>query len=325
MILKDKVIIPADDKYQQAGDAAERELAFYLKRYFADVPDVLILHDLRLVHQDEVAQIDHLVIHPAGITTIETKSVAGKIQMKEDSQWMRWYSNQSKGMASPLIQAKLQIDLLKKLLRHHLRKPELLDRIPFESIIAISTQGIFIPPKVNAPTNVYKSDLIGEHLLVCAAKSKVLPLNAMQKIAQFLIQCHTPKTAVLTKPIQTAAVPAIPVVVPLSGMTHLSYIGDRLKEAGFLKSLLGAEKYRKVYVTLCKKCASQDLEFRYGKFGYYLKCLTCDENTSIKLDCRLCGRQAKLRKEEQCLFVECTHCNLSEVVHRNDQPLPELA
>lgn len=345
MILKDKIFTNSDDKFQQAGDAAERELAFYLKRYFADSPDVLVLHDLRIQLGDEVAQIDHLIIHPAGVTTVETKSVAGKIQMKEDGQWLRWYgNNQSKGMASPLIQVKLQLELLKSLLRKNLTKPEQLDKVPFDALIAISTQGIFIPPKSNAPGNVYKAELIGEQVLARCQRQRLWPNEMMNKLAQFLLRqhtakdCSTPSAAASMPPAQAAIAPASPTPkasapVPeqkpqpriTTAMPHLSYIGGKLKPAGLLRGMLGGEKYRKVYATYCKKCQSQNLEFRYGQHGYYLRCLDCDANTGIKLDCRLCGRQIKLRKESQFLFVECGHCQISEVVHRNDQPIPELA
>ncbi|XZG70279.1 nuclease-related domain-containing protein [Chitinibacteraceae bacterium HSL-7] len=327
MILKDKVFTESADKFQQAGDAAEREMAFYMKRYFADSPDFLVLHDLRLVLEDDVAQIDHLIIHAAGVTTVETKSVAGKIQMKEDGQWLRWYGNQSKGMASPLIQAKLQLELLKRILRKYLNKPEQLELIPFDSLIAISTQGIFLPPKENAPGNVCKTELVGEQLLTRSQSAgRIWQSPQMNKLAQFLISQHSPKqeAPAAAAPAPAPAPEAAPAKPGTTTLAHLDYVGDRLKPAGLLRGLLGGEQYRKVYATFCKKCQSQELEFRYGPHGYYLKCLKCDANTSIKLDCRQCGRQTKLRKQDQMLFVECGHCKLSEVLHRNDRPVPEI-
>lgn len=345
MILKDKAATEPKDKFQASGDAAEREMAFYLKRYFADDPEVFVLHDIRIEFNDDVAQMDHLIIHPAGMTIVETKSVAGKVQMKEDGQWLRWYNDRSSGMASPLIQAKLQMELLRKFLRSNTRQPEVIDRLPINFLVAISSQGVYIPPKSNPPPEVCKTDLVGEKL-----RSKIqdaLPwfsVGHRKLLADFLVRSHTPRVAPAPQPVSVPAVVAAPEPVaqeayaayqaePVKVKTtpatrtapaHLEYIGDQLKAAGFLRSLAGGDNLRKVYATYCKKCASQNLEFRYGKYGYYLKCLDCEENTAVKLDCRLCRRQTKLRKDGDLLFVECASCKLSEVLHRNDRPLPEL-
>lgn len=343
MILKEKAASESKDRYQVAGDAAERELAFYLKRYFADAPDVFVLHDVRIEFNDDVAQMDHLIIHAAGITIVETKSVAGKVQMKEDGQWLRWFNDRSSGMASPLIQAKLQMELLRKFLRTNTRQPEVIDRLPFDFLVAISVHGVFLAPKENPPAEVCKADMVGEKLLAKIGNGVGWFTVAHRKVlAEFLCRSHTPRhepvpvTSSATAPVaeavareahvvyQAESIKAKSTLVVSRHPEHLEYIGDRLKEAGLLRTLIGADELRKVYATYCKKCASQNLEFRYGKFGYYLKCLDCSENTSIKLDCRKCGRQAKLRKDDHLLFVECGHCKLSEVLHRNDRPIPEL-
>lgn len=344
MILKEKAFAEAKDKFQAAGDAAERELAFYLKRYFADDPEVFVLNDVRIEFNDDVAQMDHLIIHSAGMTIVETKSVAGKVQMKPDGQWLRWYNDRSSGMASPLIQAKLQLELLRKFLRANTRQPEVIDGLQLDYLVAISSHGVFIPPKDNPPPGVCKTDLVGEKIRAKLSGPSVFPLAFRKLLGEFLCRSHTPRNmpppepiavpepiaapelvarevhvVYQAEPIKPASVPAKP-----GRPAHLEYIGDRLKETGLLSTLIGADEYRKVYATYCKKCASENLEFRYGKFGYYLKCLECNENTSIKLDCRLCGRQTKLRKEGHLLFVECENCKLSEVLHRNDRPVLQL-
>ncbi|SME94985.1 nuclease-related domain-containing protein [Pseudogulbenkiania subflava] len=345
MILKDKAATEPKDKFQAAGDAAEREMAFYLKRYFSDDPDVFVLHDIRIEFNDDVAQMDHLVIHAAGMTIVETKSVAGRVQMKEDGQWLRWYGDRSSGMASPLIQAKLQMELLRKFLRANTRQPEAIDRLPIDFLVAISSQGVYIPPKSNPPPEVCKTDLVGEKLRVKMVDVLAWFSESHRKLlADFLLRSHTPREAPASGPVSAPAVVATaepvaqeayavyqaePVKAKTTPVTrtapeHLEYIGDRLKATGLSRFGGGSDGLRKVYATYCKKCASQNLEFRYGKYGYYFKCLDCEENTSVKLDCRLCHRQTKLRKEGELLFVECAHCRLSEVLHRNDRPLPEL-
>lgn len=348
MILKEKAAVAAGDWKQKAGDEAELEMAFYLRRYFADDPHVLVLHDVRLELDGDAAQMDHVLIHKAGLTVVESKSVAGKVQMQADGQWLRWYQDRSSGMASPLVQASLQCEFLRKYLRKFARQPEVIDALAIDYLVAISSRGVFLPPKGQTVDAVCKAELVGERVRAqLSASPELFPAPFRQVLGDYMCRMHTPRQP------QPASQPASPMVAearpaapePARGdfavalsvpaaqpkapqaaapLRHLEYVGDRLAPMGLLGSVLGAKAYRKVYATLCRKCASQQLEFRHGKYGYYLRCLDCGENTALKLDCRQCGRQTKLRKEDQLLFVECAACKLSEVVHRNDRPLPQL-
>ncbi len=348
MIIKEKIQTPARDWKQKAGDEAEREMAFYLRRYFADDPDVLVLHDVRLELDGDAAQMDHVLIHKAGLTVVESKSVAGKVQMRADGQWLRWYQDRSSGMASPLVQASLQCEFLRKYLRKFARQPEVIDALEIGYLVAISSRGIFLPPAEQVVAEVCKAELVGERIRTrLATAHERFPAQFRKVLADYMCRMHAPREMIAAAP-EVAVVPsaepaprpqaddfavaldAVPVRARASEakpapLSHLEYVGDRLKPAGLLAGLLGAGTARKVYATLCRKCSSQQLEFRYGKYGYYFKCLDCAENTNIKLDCRKCGRQVKLRKEEHVLFAECAPCKLSEVVHRNDSPILQLA
>ena len=62
------------------GLQGERESAFYLDSHFKDSPNHAVIHDLRLVFEGEVAQIDHLVFGRAGLVyLIETKNYSGNL------------------------------------------------------------------------------------------------------------------------------------------------------------------------------------------------------------------------------------------------------
>ncbi|RKQ57179.1 nuclease-like protein [Vogesella indigofera] len=147
MILKEKTFTEARDWKQAAGDAAEKEMAFYLRRYFGDDSEVYVLNDIRLEMDGDAAQMDHVLIHPAGLTIIESKSVAGKLQMKAGGEWLRWYDDRSSGMASPIVQAKLQAEFLRKFLRRMAKQPQVIDALAIDFMIAISSKGQFIAPR----------------------------------------------------------------------------------------------------------------------------------------------------------------------------------
>lgn len=348
MILKEKTFTEARDWKQAAGDAAEKEMAFYLRRYFGDDAEVFILNDIRLEMDGDAAQMDHVLIHPAGLTIVESKSVAGKLQMKADGEWLRWFDDRSSGMASPIVQARLQAEFLRKFLRRMAKQPQVIDALAIDFMIAISSRGQFIPPKGATVAEVCKADLVGERIRAKVAGAMAFPAPYRKILGEYMAKMHTPRqetqsapsltpsTAVPAKePVRDYAATVVEVVlaepaVPLRqqektpGYRNFEFIGDKLRKVGFLDKLLSSEGPQKQYFTCCKGCSSQLLEFRYGKFGYYLKCRDCGDNTNIKLDCRLCRRQTKLRKEGDFLFVECAACQLSELLHRNDRPLPDL-
>lgn len=352
MILKEKTFTEARDWKQAAGDAAEKEMAFYLRRYFGDSAEVFVLNDIRLEMDGDAAQMDHVLIHPAGLTIIESKSVAGKLQMKADGEWVRWYGDSSGGMASPLVQARLQAEFLRKFLRRMAKQPEVIDALAIDFMIAISSKGQFIPPKGVTVAEVCKADLVGERILAKVAGVAQFPPMHRKILGEYMARMHRPRQpaaavvadtpaapATAPAPAQAAepvreygatlvevvlAGPAEPRPVAKPAYRNFDYIGDRLRKPGFLDQVLASGGPQKQYFTCCKACQSQVLEFRYGKFGYFLKCRDCGENTAIKLDCRHCRRETKLRKEGDFLYVECAACRSSELLHRNDRPVPEL-
>jgi len=324
MILKEKTFTEARDWKQAAGDAAEKEMAHYLRRYFGDDPEVFVLNDIRLEMDGDAAQMDHVLIHPAGLTVIESKSVSGKLQMKPDGEWVRWYDNRSSGMASPLVQAKLQVLFLRKYLRRMAKQPEVIDALAIDYMVAISSKGQFLPPPGCVMDEVCKADLIGERILAKLTGAAVFPAAYRRVLGDYMASRHAPLPVSNALPDMVAVPPSSPsvaaaaptaVVPPVANFT---YVGDKLRQTALWQRLVEQQGQPQEYITFCKACHSHEVAFRYGKFGYYLKCLVCGQNTAIRLDCRQCNGQTRLRKEGDVLLVECGHCQLSEVVQRND-------
>ncbi|MDH2297161.1 nuclease-related domain-containing protein [Cobetia sp. 29-18-1] len=94
-------------------------MAFHLRRAFGGDPEVVIFNDLRLKQGEENAQIDHLVMHPFGFIIIESKSITGEVRVNAAGEWQRSYRGNWSGLKSPLRQAELQQDILKRLLIEH--------------------------------------------------------------------------------------------------------------------------------------------------------------------------------------------------------------
>lgn len=301
-ILKELDPFQGEGKFRVAGHRAEEQMAFYLRRFFANSPDVDVLNHLRIELGGEVAQMDHLVIHPYGFIIVESKSVTGSVQIKDDGQWIRWYEKKPSGMQSPLTQARMQGMLLKELLSSKVQQKGFFDQVPVDVLVAISDQGTIQWPQTGALAEVCKADQVPERIAQwltrfdLKAKSGsatgVLPAGHRQRIAQFLLAVHQPFAAgsaeriEKTNPVATQA-PQMPVK------------GELPKVA-------------------CGKCGKSDgLEIRYGKGSYYFHCAACEGNTRLSFSCPKCGQDGRLSKRGLQFFAECHACDASVSYFRN--------
>ncbi len=108
----------------QGGRRGEAKTSAVLAERLAD--DHLILNDLDLRIAHERAQIDHLVLAPAGIWVIESKFWAGTLSGDvNDTQWTQTNHRRHRTVKSPVLQVRRQRSML--ISEFNLRIPE--DRI----------------------------------------------------------------------------------------------------------------------------------------------------------------------------------------------------
>lgn len=98
----------------EKGAVGEKSAAHFIDREFGQSPRMAILHDLRLKMDEDVAQIDHLVIHRYQQTAwvLETKNFAGRLYCDEHGDWTVWKGRKPIAIPSPINQAKRQVTLL---------------------------------------------------------------------------------------------------------------------------------------------------------------------------------------------------------------------
>ncbi len=144
------------------GIEGERESAYYLDHYFKGSENHIILHDLRFVIDDEVAQIDHLIINKMlGIYLLETKNYACNLVINDRGEFTAEYeSGRRFGIPSPIEQS----------LRHERALCKLLERLDivgrtqkqlnFYHVVMLHPKAIIERPatKVFDTRNVIKSD-----------------------------------------------------------------------------------------------------------------------------------------------------------------------
>ncbi|GGR34624.1 nuclease-related domain-containing protein [Deinococcus ruber] len=345
MIAKDYTAAAATDRLQRAGDDAEKQMAFYLKRAFGDDPAVHVFHSLRLEDGQDAAQIDHLVLHRSGAIIIESKSVTSAVSINERDEWTRQWNGRWTGMPSPVLQAKRQADFLRKQLNAH--REDLLGKAMFglvqkgfrafviDVVVAISDQGV-IQYRGQLP-EVRKADQVVDrvrelmreqaglsHPMSKDPRSKdwgiTLKPEELVRTTAYLRNAHRDKQ-LNSGGANTAS------VAPRSGEPAAaqgqSVVPSAVRDVYTAVGPVTAPKATPSRVTssastfTCSKCASERLEVAYGQYGYYFKCLACDGNTRIDLKCQTCGGKLRTRKSQRLFFAECKTCDTSKLYFTN--------
>ena len=319
MIIKNVDNKVSNDKFIKAGHNAEKQMEHYLQRAFFKEENIFILNDIRLEKDDNVAQIDHLIIHQYGFIIVESKSVSTKIVVNKYGEWKRIFNNKEKGMPSPIQQAKRQAIFLENFLQEKatrlfrdniankvLGKPKF-NNYKFDILIAISDNGIIerdtidlpevlkadaIPDKVFELISTRKKDIIKGILNPFANDGYSFQKETINKIANLLFTLHKPA---LNRNNEAAIVQEKPLIYKKKIETPPNIDN-------------------KVYK--CTKCNSQNLELNYGR-NYYFKCLDCDNNIPIKHTCKTSSCKPKTKKRKLQFFKICETCGIEELFYEN--------
>lgn len=340
MIIKENLNPVPLDKFEKAGYEAERKVAYYLKMAFGDDAKLLILHDLRVEFEDGItAQMDHLIIHEHGLIIVESKSVAGKLQVQDDGQWIRWYSQKggkdsSIGMENPIKQASRQGQTLKKVLlsgaSNDVTRKAIQD-LPVDVLVTFSTTngGVFIAKNRQLYPEVCAADVIDDHVnrivfdRAINAKPQDFSLSESHrtKLSEHLVKIHKPYIATNISDRKLYSKKSLVKILPKVEQKTSEYIvTEKPKPETALgiiaEAVLSTFFAESNFKHACRKCKSDKLEIRFGK-NYYFKCLSCDENNRIDATCPKCKSLLKIRKDKKQFFAECLACKASELFHLN--------
>ena len=140
----------------KTGMEGERDAAFYLDGHYKDAQNNVVLHDLRLQIDGEVAQIDHLVINRTGyVVLIETKNFSGDLEVNAHGEFTVRY-----GIPSPYEQSRRHARILGKLLER-LEIGTRTDKLPeFHNVVMMHPKAIIQrpDPKVFDTSFLIKAD-----------------------------------------------------------------------------------------------------------------------------------------------------------------------
>ncbi|MDX5853697.1 NERD domain-containing protein [Bacillus cereus group sp. BfR-BA-01363] len=194
----------------QYGLKGEKAVAFELKNSL--LPSV-VLHDIRLVDGEKVAQFDFIVICSTCILVLEVKYLSGDIQVNEHNEFSRVIKGtngqfiRKEGMYSPIEQNERHI----RLLTRFLKKNDMQVNVPIKSAIIMTNPKSVIKKKYASKEvreKLYKVDQVVNLLQkeVHSTSSKRLLETQMKDIATMLIENHEPLTVNYEKKYNSSSV-----------------------------------------------------------------------------------------------------------------------
>lgn len=101
----------------KAGDRGERAAAHVLDTHYGKDPNWILLHDLRIVHDGEVAQIDHLLVNRLlDIWVLESKNFANGVKINDHGEFVTWFEKRPRGVDSPIEQNRRHLKILQRMI-----------------------------------------------------------------------------------------------------------------------------------------------------------------------------------------------------------------
>lgn len=347
VIIKELDPYSPGDRFEKAGREAEEQMAYYLRRAFKDDAKVRVLNGIRLIRDGEVVQMDHLILHKYGFVIIESKSVTTEVRVDQHGAWTRAYKGTVHGMKSPVIQARMQADLLFKILDDHsgallgklLGLQKRFGCMPIDVLVAISDGGV-LKREAGVATEVCKADQVPNRVVELIAHYRKLASpftptlkvansfgdSDAERIASFLLAHHTPcqrgrvsqgNGDASTGVISGSESPANAMNSDQSFTPALPTPEDQeiAPPASTQDSSSPSRDEREAIGASCAKCNGTNLKLEY-RYNFFLRCADCKGATPLILRCADCRTDHKdikkpdTFKDKGVWSIKCSHCGL---------------
>jgi Nuclease-related domain len=189
------------------GIQGERDAAFYIEAHYRDSENYAIIHDLRLVVNGNVAQIDHLLLNRLGhFYLLETKNYNANINITDHGEFSVNYGNEAPyGIQSPIEQSKRHGKVLTTLLDQLKIYPRLGSERQLHHVVLIDPKGMIKRPKISLfdSSMVIKSDQFKswheKHINKVLNPISFIPLfiqfkmkSSIVELAELLVRHHQP-------------------------------------------------------------------------------------------------------------------------------------
>jgi hypothetical protein len=209
LISHQRFLIERELKTMRSGVSDEKGSAYYIDFYFENSKNWAVIHDLRLEHKGQVAQIDHLLINRFfDMYVLESKNYSHRLKITPEGEFQIYYGKEYIGIPSPIEQNKRHIHLLGLFLKHKNILPKRVGisiRPRFKNLILVSPKSVITrPPKKKFDTgSVIKADTLRTRidrelakqnpLADLATISKTCSSSTLMETAKTLAGFHKPK------------------------------------------------------------------------------------------------------------------------------------
>lgn len=190
----------------RSGLKGEREATFHIDSHYGNSKNYAVIHDLRLEHNGQVAQIDHLVIGRfLEFFVCETKYWSRGVSINKYGEFTAIYGDKRIGVPSPIAQNERHIRVLKGLIdagkilrptRFGVKMP-----IGLTPVTLVSTGAVIGRTCDKAFSQVIKADQFYQHTQAhfdtrtkVRCIGKYISEAAMRKLAQSIADLHKPIT-----------------------------------------------------------------------------------------------------------------------------------
>lgn len=204
---KQREWIVAELSNLRKGIKGERDAAFYIDSYYRDSENYAVIHDLRLVVNGDVAQIDHLLVNRLGhFYLLETKNYNANINITDHGEFSVSYGNEAPyGIQSPIEQSRRHGKVLTTLLDQLKIHPRLGFERQLHHVVLIDPKGLI--NRSNSPqfdsSMVIKSDQFKswheKHINKVVNPVSFIPLlaqfklkSSVEELAKLLVNHHQP-------------------------------------------------------------------------------------------------------------------------------------
>lgn len=199
MILKELDPFHGRTQEEIAGRIAQDRMAYHLRRFFGKSEEVDVLNYLRVGSGTAVAHVDHLVLHPYGLILIEREALSGRVQIRDDGQWVRWRNDEPVEMRSPITRAYLRALSLKAFLDKIVKQKGFFDGVALDILVAVPDTGLIQWPTMGPLAEVCNAEQVHERVTRrvqecrrAAAAPGVLTGAERRRLGEFLRSLHRP-------------------------------------------------------------------------------------------------------------------------------------
>lgn len=199
MVLKELDPFHGTSQEAIAVRIAQDRLAYQLRRYFGKSEEIDVLNYLRVGAGSAVTHVDHLLLHPYGLLVVERETLAGRVQIKDDGQWVRWRGDEPSEMRSPITRAYLRALSLKAILDKNVKQKGFFDGLDLDVLVAVPDTAAIQWPAMGPLAEVCNAEQVHERVTQrvaqcrrTAAATGVLNAAERRRLGEFLRSVHRP-------------------------------------------------------------------------------------------------------------------------------------